>query len=198
MKNYQQSKDVFPLSWPIGFERTKEQESSRFKITLHKAFRAVEDELRKLGATDVIISTDIPLRKDGAPYSVYKLDDTGVAVYFSLKGESTVLCCDKWKGVHENMYSIAKTVEAMRGIDRWGVSDMLKRMFIGFQALPQFSNQLSRPWYEVLEVSHDATQDEIKNSYREKAKVLHPDNQETGNEDKFKELASAYEVGMSK
>ena len=196
MKNNNQSKDAFPLCWPVGFARTKEPQWSRFKITLYKAFRALEDELRKLGAKNIIISTDVPLRKDGAPYSNYRLDDNGVAVYFDLLGESNVLCCDKWKKVEENMYAIAKTVEAMRGIDRWGVSDMLKRMFIGFQALPEFAGGLTSSWYDILGVPDTASKDDIKAAYREKAKILHPDNQETGDEEKFKELAKAYEIGM--
>jgi molecular chaperone DnaJ len=50
-------------------------------------------------------------------------------------------------------------------------------------------------YYEILEVSKTATNDEIKAAYRKKAKEFHPDlNKDTNCEKKFKEIAEAYEV----
>jgi molecular chaperone DnaJ len=49
--------------------------------------------------------------------------------------------------------------------------------------------------YNILEVDRNATQDEIKKAYRRLSKKYHPDvNSENGSEDKFKEIAEAYEV----
>ena len=50
--------------------------------------------------------------------------------------------------------------------------------------------------YEILGVSRQATQDEIKRTYRRLAKRYHPD-RNPGNKDaetKFKEIQAAYEV----
>jgi len=47
--------------------------------------------------------------------------------------------------------------------------------------------------YDMLGVTIEATVSEIKYSFRQLAKVYHPDNQETGNEAKFKLLNAAYE-----
>jgi len=49
-----------------------------------------------------------------------------------------------------------------------------------------------RDLYEVLGVSQDATEDDIKKAYRRKARELHPDT--GGDPEEFKELTAAYEV----
>ena len=51
-----------------------------------------------------------------------------------------------------------------------------------------------RDYYEVLGVSKNASKDEIKSSYRKLAKKYHPDNKETGDEAKFKEVQEAYDI----
>ncbi len=52
-----------------------------------------------------------------------------------------------------------------------------------------------RDYYEVLEISKNATDEEIKKAYRRLAKKYHPDlNKEPDAADKFKEVQEAYEV----
>jgi curved DNA-binding protein len=52
-----------------------------------------------------------------------------------------------------------------------------------------------RDYYEVLGVSRDASEDEIRSAYRRLARAYHPDvNKEPGAEDRFKEISEAYEV----
>lgn len=48
--------------------------------------------------------------------------------------------------------------------------------------------------YEILNVTRDATEDEIKKAFRQQARKFHPDNKETGNEEVFKEVNQAYEI----
>jgi DnaJ-class molecular chaperone len=50
-----------------------------------------------------------------------------------------------------------------------------------------------KDYYKILEVEEKASQDEIKKSYRKLAAMYHPDKNPQG-EDKFKEIAEAYEV----
>lgn len=52
-----------------------------------------------------------------------------------------------------------------------------------------------RDYYEVLGLSKGAGKDEIKKAYRKLSKQYHPDiNKEPGADEKFKEIAEAYEV----
>ncbi len=52
-----------------------------------------------------------------------------------------------------------------------------------------------RDYYEVLGIHRDATQDDIRKAYRTLARKYHPDvSDESGAEEKFKEVGEAYEV----
>ena len=51
-----------------------------------------------------------------------------------------------------------------------------------------------RDLYEVLGITKSASKDQIKSAYRKLAKQYHPDNKETGDEAKFKEVQEAYDI----
>jgi len=54
---------------------------------------------------------------------------------------------------------------------------------------------MSSSLYDILGVSKDASQDEIKKAYRKLARKYHPDiNKDPGAEEKFKEINGAYEI----
>lgn len=54
---------------------------------------------------------------------------------------------------------------------------------------------MKKDYYEILGVSKNSSQDEIKRSYRNLARKHHPDvNKEAGAADKFKEINEAYQV----
>lgn len=187
-------KEAYPLSWPMGYERTIRRTSSRFKTTMDVS-HALRAEIKRLNGTDLIVSTNLPTRVDGGFYSGWtrrKVDDPGVAIYFKRNGKEIALCCDQYMTVWENVYALAKGIEAMRGLERWGVSDFLNRAFTGFTALPEAV--AIRYWWTVLGISRDASADEIKSAYRTKAKICHPD--AGGSEEQFKELERAYREGM--
>ena len=142
------------------------------------------------------MSTNVPLRQDGIPYANYRQpDDKGVAIYFQYRKESIVICCDKWNKIEHNLWACAKTIEAMRGIERWGVSDFLKRSFTGFTALPESNGTHKREWWIVMDYQQkpgtaawDWTGVEIQ--YKSLAKKRHPD--AGGSTEAFQELTEAF------
>lgn len=178
--------EAYPLCWPHGFKRTEYPERSRFR---HVSFASARDgllkELDMLGASDVILSTNIPLRRDGLPYSSQKQpNDKGVSVYFKMNKQPRSIACDKWDRIEDNIHALELTVSAMaleltvsamRGLDRWGASDVLDRVFTGFMSLPPPSDGSNDNWWEVLKVSRDAKIDEVERKYRDLSKVAHPD-----------------------
>lgn len=166
--------EAYPLQWPVGYPRSKSKEWSRFKCSFTSARDGILHEIRLLEGTRPVISTNIPLRKDGIPYSGFaQPKDTGVAIYFLLNGRDMVLACDRWIKIEDNLRAVEKAIEAMRGLDRWGVSDMLNRAFQGFTALPAPEDH--KLWWTVLGCSATTSQSECEARYRAKAKNMHPD-----------------------
>ena len=52
-----------------------------------------------------------------------------------------------------------------------------------------------KEYYQILGVSRDASEEEIKKAFRQQALKYHPDrNQEPGADEKFKEINEAYQV----
>jgi hypothetical protein len=132
--------EAHPLAWPSGKPRTHNPQRSRFDVSLATARDALLHEIRLLGGTLPVLSTNIPLRNDGLPYANHRQpDDKGVAVYFTLKGQQMCFCCDRWDVVADNVQAVRKTIEALRGIERWGTGDMVQQAFTGFVALPSNS-----------------------------------------------------------
>lgn len=166
--------EAYPLYWPEGWKRSKYREHSRFKTGFGAARNLLFAELERMGARKVILSTCIPLRNDGLPRANMRPDggDSGVAVYFQRNGKDMVFACDKYRETCDNIYAIAKTIDAMRGIERWGASDMMERAFAGFKALAATSEE---NWWDVLECRPDATPDVIQLQYRARVRDAHPD-----------------------
>lgn len=182
--------EAYPLHWPIGYSRTQKPANSSFRRTFADARDLVLDEIKRFTGSNLILSTNIPLRRDGIPYGNYgKLEDNGVAVYFTYKSNQVVFACDKWTDVADNMNAIALTLKAIRDMDRWGVSDMINRTFTGFKALPEKSD--AKTWYQILGVAQDAGWEMVKSSYRELIKKYHPD-MSTGDQEKYIQVDNAF------
>lgn len=161
---------AYPLKWPEGWPRARSRRGAPFKVPAGQAKREMYEELARLGARDVIVSTDQPLNRDGTATLRRSWNDPGVAVYFLRKGKRVVLACDQFDNMPDNMRAIGKTIEAMRGIERWGASDMLDRAFTGFTAIAA-----PEQWWQVLGLAESATIAQIDAAWRQHMQAAHPD-----------------------
>lgn len=180
------SKDLsYPLSWPAGWPRARGRSEAKFgqkdyskeytstkRVTIATGLERLQAELDRLGARGIILSSNLERTLSGAPRSGQPDPaDPGIAVYFTLKGKETVLACDRWYRAADNMVAIAKHIEALRGMDRWGVGS-IEQAFAGYQALPA-----PEQWFQVLGVRASATKVEVDAAFKRLAMEAHPDKQ---------------------
>lgn len=179
----------FPLAWPTGWKRTPAhaRQRSRFArrsdgqyrhlrdLTFSESRRRLDEELRRLNARDVILSSNLRVRDDGGIRADAggdkAISDPGVAVYFTLKGQARCLACDGYLTPAANIAALAAHIDAMRAIERYGVGT-LDQAFAGYaprlQAAPV-------DWWIVLGVPSHATEDQVETAFRELARTAHPD-----------------------
>lgn len=187
---------AYPLCWPYGKPRTQYRERSRFDVTPGRALDAVRDEVARQtgtvrwGDAQLIVSTNLELRRDGFPMANRRaVIDTGVAVYFQFKGKSRCIPCDKWDAVHDNMQAIAKTIDALRGISRWGTEGMLEAAYDGYIALPP--PDAKKTWWQVFGVYAHTPTNEVIAAYRVARGRAHPDR--GGSTESFNDSEVAYQ-----
>lgn len=194
----------YPLAWPGDRSRTAQRKPALFRdagraLSLTVAKKRLRDQVMAMTRTgrnwrvlDMILSTNIRYTASGSrDMNVSRRDptDPGVAFYFALDGRPHVLACDRWDTVADNIAAIAAHIEALRGQERWGVAD-LRQAFAGHVALPA-----ADPWWRILEVTRDASIEQINRAYRVKARTAHPD--AGGDRAAWDRLAAAYEQALA-
>jgi len=204
LENFVSDQTSYPLCWPEGWPRTvpARRTYSRFsklpalgrrrEISMAEACEDLALELDRLGAVAQILSTNVRLKLNGAPFSQQSQPtDPGAAIYFRLDGKPTSMACDKWLRVEDNVYAIAKHIEAMRGQERWGVGS-IDRAFTGYQALPGIGQSGGIQWWSVLGVPVNADYRQVKDAYWLLAKKHHPDH--NGDAELFRRVQEAWEI----
>lgn len=192
---------AFPLTWPQGQRRTghHHRTEARFGVGIGQSRDDLLEELRRLGTRHVVISSNLPVRRDGLPYAdAREPSDPGVAVYFdrNIPGAATnaeawrpyVIACDTYRKLVWNLRAIGKTVEALRVIQRHGATSLLEQAFTGFAAPPAVG---SKSWWDVLGVSQNASPDVVRAAFLELVRIHHPD--AGGSTERMAEINAAYE-----
>lgn len=174
--------DAFPLQWPPGWKRTTRRERGAFKVTFAKARDELMAEISRMGGRLPVLSSNLALRRDGLPYAQQsRIDDPGIAVYFEYRGKPMCFACDRYTTIEANTRAIQLTIAAIRGMERWGASDMMERAFTGFVALEAPRDD----WRSVLDPN------DPEGSYRRLRKEAHPDH--GGSPEAFQRVQRAWE-----
>lgn len=168
------SQPAYPLAWPSGWPRSPEHERDRARfgvrvsrsggyatmepLTLAEGCARVLDSLRRLGAIEhtIVISSDVPLRRDGLPMSSAREPaDPGVAVYWTLDNPEC-MALDRYTRLADNVAAVAATIEAMRMIERHGGSAIMRRAFQGFRQIAAQSgvpDSLESAWATLFKLA---------------------------------------------
>lgn len=191
---------AFPLCWPEGWARTKFRAGSPYKVTTDAAIEDLLAGIRQLGGRDIIISSNVPLRRDGTMYrgdhAESRMPDPGVAVYWTArgpKGEAVprVIPCDHWHTVRENVRALGMAIDYIRGLKRCGAGEIQDRAFSGFARLPETTTDA----WSVLGVKRGASRQELTERLRVLTRTEHPDH--GGNGESFARLTNAYHEALA-
>lgn len=200
-----------PLQWPAGWKRISRDQrtTARFgkasrsggfggyqagrSLTIAEAVDRVRAELSRMRVRDddLVINSDLKLRLDGLPMSNQREpEDPGVVVYWRDNGSMRCMAIDRYDRVADNLAAIAATLDAMRAIERHGGAEILNRAFTGFAAI---EHQVTEQWHDVLQVSPQASTDDVRLAYRRLRSAFHPDNaMNSGDAERFNQVQLAW------
>lgn len=177
-------KESYPLQWPFGWERTPaiNQTKGQFQVKDFKlAFNGLAREIRLLSDDENPYLTHNMMASQREP------DDTGVAVYFTYEGRQVCIPCDKYDKVKNNIRGIEKTIEALRGIQRWGCKVVMERTVHAY-TVPMLT---SSNWRAILRLPEKVTLLQVEKQYKALAKENHPD--QGGSPEQMAEINQAVE-----
>jgi hypothetical protein len=142
-------------------------------VSMATAVERLEIQLARLGAAEATLSTNVKLNLRGLPSGNDKPADPGVAVYFRFKGRATVLACDSYFTVAENIAAIAAHIDALRRIERYGVGS-LEQALAGYKALPV---DTAADWRQVFgfRAEDRVTAEQVNAKFKDRARTAHPD-----------------------
>lgn len=199
--------------WPG--EKTAKRRNSQFKADWKSTLDLLKQELRYLNAGRVVIMVDMPenmIRNDGWPRADAKPNGPGVILSFESKHGPLKYPCDTYTDYKSNLRAIALSLEALRAVDRYGVTRRAEQ-YTGWKAIDaprtnmamtaeqaaEFLNRMSMSHNGSSEASVKYTtpllmaeKEYVDNAYRMAAKNCHPDT--GGNHEDFTRLQEAKRV----
>lgn len=177
--------------WPGS--RTERPIRGPFKSTFEKTLRKLERELRHLGAEDVLFVADCDasaIRRDGMLYADARLRSQGVVLSFtacSQAGKRTPLKfpCDTYDDWRTNLHAIALALEALRAVDRYGVTRRSEQ-YTGWSQLPPGGGIATAEWASTEDAMRflskvgdgpllSSLKGDLRTVYRQAAEKAHPD-----------------------
>ena len=126
-------------SWPGRLRKPNEHEHARFKANWSRTERLLNRELGAIGATSAVMHLDVrdrDLRKDGELRANARPVGPAVLIAFNHpKLGALAYPCDLYYDHKDNIRAIAKALEALRMVDRYGVTRNGEQ-YAGWRKLP--------------------------------------------------------------
>lgn len=192
-----------PISqWPG--EMCAERRRSIFKAKFSQTLDLLNRELSYLDVASLVIEagfTESEIRLDGWPKSIARPAHPGVILSFESKFGALRYPCDTFTDWHDNLRAIGLALEALRKVDRYGVTKRAEQ-YTGWRQLPSpnGSNGVFRTRADAahfiasfcdadpLDIETD--REVARTAYKVAAKRVHPD-APNGSDAAFKGLQSA-------
>lgn len=122
--------------WPVDF--TRHRRRSSFSASLTRTVDLLARELRELSARRIVIQLAVDegaLRMDGLPRADARPEHPGIVLSFESKWGPLKYATDEFWTWQDNLRAIALAMEALRKVDRYGVSKRGEQ-YTGWRAIP--------------------------------------------------------------
>lgn len=195
----QKRNNMSDLDWPVGFERTNPSERTRnnnYDVTLARSFDDLEAELKRLGVDDYRYEFDARQRKrDNRPYARANPDDPSFVLKWTMDGEQYAVACDRYSRLRDNVRTVGHYLREKRKMEGRPVATG-ESEFANARLPPADEDAVvasgTVPPHIVLGVDKDASDNEVQQAFREKAKTAHADT--GGCNEEMKDLLDAREA----
>lgn len=170
--------------WPG--KKNRSHKISPFKATYQDTLELLDKELRMLRVRQAFIQIDLPASKfrlDGLPYADARPASPGAILCFHCRFGDLKYATDVFSDWHCNLRAIALGLEALRKVDRYGITKRGEQ-YTGFKQLAASAGpaRTSQTAAEFIAKYSDFTADQLMadhcpicTAYRQAAIKLHPD-----------------------
>lgn len=175
--------------WPAEFSRNRRR--APFRAQLSATVSLLGRELRMLNAKQIVLQIAVgeaALRADGLPYADARPEHPGVILAFESKWGPLKYVTDEFASWQENLRAIALGMEALRKVDRYGVSKRGEQ-YTGWKALPASTDPAAA--IQTRDQAQ-AVLDQYGGDLRRALRETHPDT--GGDETEFRKVIKAKEL----
>lgn len=183
--------------WPG--ERTKHRQRSNFRTGWARVQELLDRELKMLNARAVVMLVALDakdFRIDGQPRANARPAHPGVILSFESKFGPLRYACDRFDDFADNVYAIALGLEALRKVERYGITKRGEQ-YKGWtqlppgtvMGLPMDREEAARVLADLAYGSPSAPIEDVDAAYRNAVKHHHPDH--GGDADLFRRATEA-------
>jgi hypothetical protein len=188
--------------WPGKPTPSYQRKQAQFRANYVQTLDLLEYELGKLHAKEILIQAHFrheDIRNDGWPKNTAQATDDGVILSFDSPKGPLSFPCDRFNSYDDNLRAIALALEALRAVDRYGVTQH-NEQYKGWAQIAAPKKMSVQEAAEVLERYSGIHWQAIirdpqtfQRAYRLAATGTHPD-KPAGSNERFLEVNQAKEI----